>query len=592
MSNPYISLLRTAWKYARHERKKYVLIYGLFICANVMYSLNPILLGWFIGNVQHDTQKVFYYAMLYVGGYFSLKFIEWCFHGPARIMERTLAFNLSRNFLQERYHQLLHLPAKWHQDHHSGATINRIRKAYEALREFFDKGFMYLYAITKFIFSVVAILYFSPVFGSIAIGMGALTILVIMKFDKPFIKTLDEVNEKEHIVSSTLFDSLSNIMTVITLRLEKSMESGLMAKVQHILKPFRKNALINEWKWFFAEMLITLIYCVVAAGYIYQHWKPGTVFYVAGLVTLLGYVNQFTSVFQNVAWQYTELMQYNTYIQTASGISEAYENKHRPDEPEDLPANWQKIDIRKLSFSHRKSYDEKYSPQSLHNLHLLIERGKKIALIGESGSGKSTLLSLLRGLYTAEQDVEMFVDGKNFALDDLNESVTLFPQEPEIFENTIAYNVTLGLPFSETEIMQVCETAHFAEVIKQLPDGLSSDIREKGVNLSGGQKQRLALARGILAARDSDVILLDEPTSSVDPKTEILIYKKMFAAFSNKAIVSSLHRLHLLENFDYVYILHDGRIVDEGSFYHLRNNSTLFKDLWKHYKESQVVGEA
>ena len=92
---------------------------------------------------------------------------------------------------------------------------------------------MYLYAITKFIFSVVAILYFSPVFGSIAIGMGALTILVIMKFDKPFIKTLDEVNEKEHIVSSTLFDSLSNIMTVITLRLEKSMESGLMAKGDH-----------------------------------------------------------------------------------------------------------------------------------------------------------------------------------------------------------------------------------------------------------------------------------------------------------------------------------------------------------------------
>src|SRR5262249_52280679 len=151
---------------------------------------------------------VFYYAMLYAGGYFSLKFIEWCFHGPARIMERTLAFNMSRNFLQERYHQVLHLPAKWHQDHHSGATINRIRKAYEALREFFDKGFMYLYAITKFIFSVVAILYFSPVFGSIALGMGALTIFVIMKFDKPFIKTLDEVNEKEHIVSSTLFDSL------------------------------------------------------------------------------------------------------------------------------------------------------------------------------------------------------------------------------------------------------------------------------------------------------------------------------------------------------------------------------------------------
>ncbi len=587
MANPYISLLRTAWKYARRERKKYVLVYGMFILANIIFSLNPILFGWFIGKVQNDTQRVFYYTMLYVSGYFLLKFFEWCLHGPARIMERNMAFHLSRNFLQERYHQLLHLPAKWHQDHHSGSTINRIRKAYEALREFFDKGFLYLYAITKFTFSVVAIVYFSPLFGSIAVALGISTVLVIMRFDKPFIKSLNEVNEKEHAVSSTLFDSLSNIMTVITLRLEKSMESGLLNKVQQILKPFRKNAVINEWKWFVAEMMITLIYCVVAAGYIYQHWQPGQVFLVAGLVTLLGYVNQFTSVFQTVAWQYTELVQYHTHLQTAAGISEAYNEKHRPELPADLPTDWRLIEIKKLSFSHRLTYDDAYAPQSLHNLNIRIERGKKIALIGESGSGKSTLLSLLRGLYMAEQQIEMLVDGKKFTLDTLNESVTLFPQEPEIFENTIEYNITLGLPFSEADIMQVCEHAHFTDVVKQLPEGLASDIREKGVNLSGGQKQRLALARGILAARDSDVVLLDEPTSSVDPKTEALIYRKLFNAFADKAIISSMHRLHLLEHFDYVYILQQGRIIDEGNFHYLRNNSPLFMELWKHQEKTE-----
>src|SRR5258708_37230871 len=100
-----------------------------------------------------------------------VKVDQWCFHGPARIMERTLDFHLSRNFLQEKYHQVLHLPVKWHQDHHSGATINRVRKAYEALREFFDRGFMYIYALTKFIFSVIDMLYFSPLFVSIAVVM-------------------------------------------------------------------------------------------------------------------------------------------------------------------------------------------------------------------------------------------------------------------------------------------------------------------------------------------------------------------------------------------------------------------------------------
>ncbi len=112
---------------------------------------------------------------------------------------------------------------------------------------------------------------------------------------------------------------------------------------------------------------------------------------------------------------------------------------------------------------------------------------------------------------------------------------------------------------------------------------------EKGVNLSGGQKQRLALARGILAAKSSDIILLDEPTSSVDPKTEVLIYEKLFEECKDKAVVSSLHRLYLLKYFDYVYVLKDGRIADEGNFSDLKNRSAIFMELWKHQEDKQKV---
>jgi ABC-type multidrug transport system fused ATPase/permease subunit len=586
MANPYISLLKTSWRYARHERKKYLLVYAMFVCSSIAFAMYPVLFGWFIGKAQQDTQRVLYFALLYAAAYMGLKLVEWALHGPARVMERELAFNLSRNFLQERYHQVLHLPVKWHQDHHSGATINRIRKAYEALKNFFDHGFLYLRGLSKLLFSIVAMVYFSPVFGSIGVLLGAVTVWIIFKFDKPFIKTLDEVNEREHVVSSTLFDSLSNIMTVITLRLEKSMETGLMSKVLHILPPFRKNVKINEWKWFAADLMVAIIYCVVAVGYILQHWQPGQVFLVAGLVTLLGYVNHFTSVFYDFAWLYTDVVQYNTQIETARNIDEAFTRQHRPDAPTDLPADWRVISLKGLSFSHRDLYDAAHAPQSLHQLNIEIGRGKRIALIGESGSGKSTLLSLLRGLYNPQPGMELTVDGKRYELPTINETVTLFPQEPEIFENTIAYNVTLGLPFSDEDIMEVCESAHFTDVIKQLPQGLESDIREKGVNLSGGQKQRLALARGILAARESEVVLLDEPTSSVDPKTEAMIYDKLFRAFADKALISSMHRLHLLGQFDYVYILRQGHIVDEGTFEHLRNNSPVFQELWKHQKDT------
>ena len=147
---------------------------------------------------------------------------------------------------------------------------------------------------------------------------------MISRFDKPFIKTLSKVNEREHNVTSNLFANLSNIRTVITLRLERSIEKGLLHKVQLVFHPFRKNAVINEWKWFVADMMITLIYCVVIIGYVFQHAEPNRIFYIGGLVTLLGYVNQFTSVFQNVAGQYSDLVQYQTYINGASLIKEAY----------------------------------------------------------------------------------------------------------------------------------------------------------------------------------------------------------------------------------------------------------------------------
>lgn len=586
MPNPYISLLKTAWQYARKDRKRFVGVYTMFICSNLIDACHPILFGWFIDKIQKDNSRILHFVGVYAAAYVGLKLAEWAFHGPARVMERELAFNMSRNFLDELYHQALHLPVKWHQDHHSGSTINRIRKAYEALKSFFESGFLYLHAFAKFFFSFAAILYFSPLFGSIGVMMGLLTIWVIFKFDKYYIKSLDEVNEQEHVISSTLFDSLSNIITVITLRLERSMQTGLMEKIKQLLLPWRKNTIINEWKWFAADILVALTYAVIVVGYVYQNWSPDRVFYISGLVVLIGYVNQFTSVFHDVAWQYTEIVKNNTNIQTAKSINEAYRENHRADSETVLPTNWQTIDLKNLNFSHLETYDETQRAQSLHDISIRIKRGQRIALIGESGSGKSTVLSLLRGLYAPENQCEMFVDDVKTPLSTLNTTVTLFPQEPEIFENTILYNITLGLPFDENAVAEVCENAYFSDVVTELPRGLASNIQEKGVNLSGGQKQRLALARGILAARESQVVLLDEPTSSVDPKTEAMIYERLFAAFADKAVVSALHRLHLLRQFDYVYILQKGAIVDEGTFAYLLQNSVVFQELWRHQEDN------
>jgi ATP-binding cassette subfamily B protein len=582
MQNPYFSLLRNVWKYAGTQRKKFILIYSMFAIANVVVAMNPLFYGWFVSEVQTKGAAVIDTAWLYVGGFILLRLIEWAFHGPARVMERQLAFQVSKNFLDDLYKKVLGLPLDWHQHHHSGSTINKLRKAYDALKDFFQQGFIYLYSFGKFVFSFGAMLYFSPLFGGIGVILGVLTVLIIIQFDKPFIRSLREVNAKEHEVSSNLFDNLSNIRTVITLKLEKSVHASLLEKITAVFPPFRRNVTINELKWFTAQMMVGLIYCVTVFGYIYQHWVPGEIFQIAGLIILIGYVNQFTSVFNDIASQYTQIVKFHTEVQSIRELEDAHlklsDRKIFPP----LPLNWQQLQVERLNFI-RLQTEGNSKPAGLQDVNIHINRGQRIALIGESGSGKSTLLSVLRGLHLPENGSSVTVDRKQLhEFESISTAVTLLPQEPEIFENTVLYNITLGLPFSEEEVMKVCEEAHFADVINKLPQGIHTHMQEKGVNLSGGQKQRLALARGILAARHSDIILMDEPTSSVDPKTEMMIYQNMFQAFQGKAVISSLHRMHLLAHFDYVYIMKNGSVVDEGTFEDLKRYSLVFKEMWNH----------
>src|SRR2546425_276541 len=191
-------------------------------------------------------------------------------------------------------------------------------------------------------------------------------------------------------------------------------------------------------------------------------------------------------------------------------------------------------------------------------------RGQRIALIGVIGEGKSSLLRVLAGLVDAER-VSVNVDGTVHPhLKHLAAVSVLLPQDPAVFESSVRENVTMGLPYRQSDIERACELAGFASVIEQLPQGFDTVISERGLNLSGGQKQRLALARGLLAAKEVGLVLLDEATSSVDASTEAEIYDRLMAAFAGACIVSSVHRLHLLRRFDTVIVMEHGRVVDSG----------------------------
>jgi ABC-type multidrug transport system fused ATPase/permease subunit len=233
--------------------------------------------------------------------------------------------------------------------------------------------------------------------------------------------------------------------------------------------------------------------------------------------------------------------------------------------------DWARLTIRDLTFHHGTA---RGSGPGLERLGFELERGKRYALIGGSGSGKSTLLRVLAGLYPAERIALTLDDGPTRVspadvAQVLRGCATLIPQDAEVYEGTLGENLGLcesidGAP-SPDSYAGALEVACATDFTQSTPAGLDAPIAERAANWSGGQRSRLALARGILAARGSDLVLLDEPTASLDPATESRVYTNLFAAFEGACLLSSVHRLSILGRFDVVLVMQDGRLVAQGS---------------------------
>ncbi|MSR67624.1 ABC transporter ATP-binding protein [Candidatus Peribacteria bacterium] len=557
------ALLSALWRYADGNRKVVILYIVLFACGNTVWLFEPYVIGKILNAVQESGENPSAVSSILrsLAMLVSLSAGFWLFHGPARILERTNAFLVRRAFKQHLFSVITDLPLQWHKNHHSGQTINRISKATSALFNFTQDGYQLIEMIVRPLGALVALTILFPVAAFVAIVSMSAACGIVFFFDRILLPLYDRLNEKDHFVASALHDYITNITTVITLRLEKLTQSELYKRMTNYFPVYRRECRLNEGKWFIATMAISITTALILGGYAVTQLKAGAVPLVGTFFMLYEYLQRIGGAFYMFAWKYSQVVAQYADLKSVDPILEADQAEkhlHCSIDPE-----WETIEIKNLSFTYK---DEERPLHHLKNISVTLQRGKRIAFVGESGSGKSTLMSLIRGLHEADSG-EIVCDGKILAhgLKDVGSTVTLIPQEPEIFENTIEYNITLDTDQEASELLEDVELSRFASVVARLPQGLKTNTAEKGVNLSGGEKQRLALARGFFAAKRSSIILLDEPTSSVDPVNERHIYENMIRRFSDRCIVSALHKRYLLPLFDYVYVFESGTIVDQGT---------------------------
>jgi ABC-type multidrug transport system fused ATPase/permease subunit len=209
------------------------------------------------------------------------------------------------------------------------------------------------------------------------------------------------------------------------------------------------------------------------------------------------------------------------------------------------------------------SYDNQ--KQALRGIDLEVEPGETLALVGPSGSGKSTLVHLLPRFYEAQQG-RILLDGhdiRQVTLESLRDAIGIAMQNVFLFDASIGENIAYGSPdSSQGEIEAVAAAVRMAEFIESLPMGYGTPVGERGVALSGGQRQRIALARVLLI--DPPILVLDEPTSSVDAHTEQQVREALQTMWANRTTIVIAHRLWTIQQADRIAVLDEGRIVEEA----------------------------
>ncbi|WP_461205858.1 ABC transporter ATP-binding protein [Clostridium sp. DL1XJH146] len=228
------------------------------------------------------------------------------------------------------------------------------------------------------------------------------------------------------------------------------------------------------------------------------------------------------------------------------------------------------------------SYGENEKDEVLKNVSFTASRGEKVAILGATGSGKTTLISLILRLYDIDEG-KITLDGKDIRkikIKSLRKSIGIAMQQTILFSGSIADNIRYGIPqASYEEVQEVAKIVQADDFISKIENGYETTLGQRGVNLSGGQKQRIAIARALITK--PAILILDDSTSAVDVKTEVLIQNALKEKFKNTTVLMVAQRISSVLDADKILVLAEGKIVAQGKHDELIKSNEVYKDIYK-----------
>lgn len=586
-----VKLSKDSWKkakkifsYLRPYAGQYFIGWIFLILSSSMGLIFPLLMGQLLGSgsdtpssMQGILEKVSIDNVNSVAFGLLILFVGQAIFSFIRVVTFTnVTESALRDMRHDAFKRLIYMPMDFFNQNKVGELMSRISsditQVQEVLRTTIAEFFRQIIIIVG---GVIILVFLSWKLSLIMFATVPVVAIIAVLFGR-FIRKLSKKAQDETATSNSILEeSLMGISNVKSFTNERFMLSKFEKAIDMIKALNVKSGL---WRGVFVSFII---FCLFGA-IVFIVWQgilmtqgPNPELAPQDFFSIIMFTIMMGASFGSIPDMYAS-------IQKAIGATEhlmtimEQENELELYKGTETPTLSGQIEFKDVIFH----YPQRKDVDVLKGVSLSINKNETVALVGSSGAGKSTIASLILNYYPVSEGSINFegVNANDIAIDHLREHIAIVPQEVILFAGTIKENIAYGkTDATDEEIREAAEQANALEFINGFPEGLNTQVGDRGIQLSGGQKQRVAIARAIL--KNPTILILDEATSALDSESEKLVQDALNNLMKGRTSVVIAHRLSTIKEADKILVLGDGKVLEQGTHDELMSKSGNYAKL-------------
>ncbi|MCB2210866.1 ABC transporter ATP-binding protein/permease [bacterium] len=580
-----IDLIRKIAPYYRPYRNATLLGLAFVLLANVFKVFSPWVLRMSVNQIESGVQasQLWQLAGMILAVAIGSGFFTLLMRKKIISVSRHIEYDMR----QKLFEHLLSLDPAFYDRSRIGDLMTRSTMDIEQVRMVLGPALMYsVNTIFGFLFAMVLMFTISVPLTLIVLVIGPVVAVMVFFLGRMVHKASTESQAAFSNLSALVQENLSGIRIVKAFLQQNDQKKRFGDQSQDLLDKKMKLVLFQGA---FMPLIMLLFGVAVAAIMLVGGWYiiEGTL-RVGDYVAFTGYLMILTWPMVSIGWVVGLIQRGRASLDRIHELLDHSSSLVDPDDDHTPP--WQanaSIRFDNVTFTYPKA-----ETPALRNIGFELEPGNLLGIVGRVGSGKSTIASLISRLYDTS-DGAVRVDGvdiRNWRKDDLRKRIAIVPQDPLLFSTSIRDNIRLGGDYTDADVDRAVEISRLVQDLDDFPNGLDTEVGERGITLSGGQKQRVAIARAVI--RDSELLIFDDALSAVDASTEEMILNNLNTYIEGRTAIIITHRTSSVKAADEIIVLDDGTIAERGKHNDLIKQGGVYADLFQRQKMASELEAA